>query len=651
MKNKRILKNVIMIVLVVGLGVAMVFTSGIIKAGGNNMPTPPNQSGQQLENGQSSSDSQSSNSKSSDSKSSDSKSSDSQSSNSQQPPAKPDGDSGQAPSGNPPDMQNNSSDSSSASSNSSSASSDSSSASSDSSSAGSSGQAPSDSSGSMQMPSGGQMPGNGGVKTVTMVLTGAEALAFAMILIFLIMSRFNKKTIRETLPNKKKIAVFVVITVLAGGALGTAGTLLPMKLMGGGAMGQMNGNGQMGGDQSGSQSSESVDAAGATEVDGTTKSLNKEYTSTTADQSAVVVKNSGKLTSDGATINKKSGDGSSTDNCDFYGVNAGLLVNSKSSATVKNATIKTSADKSNAVFCTGEGSTLNISDSTITTTGKSSCRGLDATYGGKITADNVKVTTQGGSCATLATDRGEGTVAVTDSTLETNGSGSPVIYSTGTISINNTKGTANGSQMVVVEGENSATVKSSTLNASAAGNRGDVDVCGVMLYQSMSGDAGTGTSKFTAKDSSLSIDSDSDYYDSAPMFFVTNTSSVIKLTNTDLSYGSGTLLSAKGTSDWGTEGSNGGKVKLYANDQTLKGNVVLDDISTLSMSLKNGSAYKGTINGDDKAKSVKLTLSKDSTITLTGDSYVSSLDDEDSSYSNIDFNGHKLYVDGKAISK
>ena len=655
MKNKRILKNVIMIVLVVGLGVAMVFTSGIIKAGGNNMPTPPNQSGQQLENGQSSSDSQSSNSKSSDSKSSDSKSSDSQSSNSQQPPAKPDGDSGQAPSGNPPDMQNNSSDSSSASSNSSSASSDSSSASSNSnsnsSSAGSSGQAPSDSSGSMQMPSGGQMPGNGGVKTVTMVLTGAEALAFAMILIFLIMSRFNKKTIRETLPNKKKIAVFVVITVLAGGALGTAGTLLPMKLMGGGAMGQMNGNGQMSGDQSGSQSSESVDAAGATEVDGTTKSLNKEYTSTTADQSAVVVKNSGKLTSDGATINKKSGDGSSTDNCDFYGVNAGLLVNSKSSATVKNATIKTSADKSNAVFCTGEGSTLNISDSTITTTGKSSCRGLDATYGGKITADNVKVTTQGGSCATLATDRGEGTVAVTDSTLETNGSGSPVIYSTGTISINNTKGTANGSQMVVVEGENSATVKSSTLNASAAGNRGDVDVCGVMLYQSMSGDAGTGTSKFTAKDSSLSIDSDSDYYDSAPMFFVTNTSSVIKLTNTDLSYGSGTLLSAKGTSDWGTEGSNGGKVKLYANDQTLKGNVVLDDISTLSMSLKNGSAYKGTINGDDKAKSVKLTLSKDSTITLTGDSYVSSLDDEDSSYSNIDFNGHKLYVDGKAISK
>ena len=223
MKNKRILKNVIMIVLVVGLGVAMVFTSGIIKAGGNNMPTPPNQSGQQLENGQSSSDSQSSNSKSSDSKSSDSKSSDSQSSNSQQPPAKPDGDSGQAPSGNPPDMQNSSSDSSSASSNSNS----------NSSSAGSSGQAPSDSSGSMQMPSGGQMPGNGGVKTVTMVLTGAEALAFAMILIFLIMSRFNKKTIRETLPNKKKIAVFVVITVLAGGALGTAGTLLPMKLMGG----------------------------------------------------------------------------------------------------------------------------------------------------------------------------------------------------------------------------------------------------------------------------------------------------------------------------------------------------------------------------------------------------------------------------------
>lgn len=37
-----------------------------------------------------------------------------------------------------------------------------------------------------------------------------------------------------------------------------------------------------------------------------------------------------------------------------------------------------------------------------------------------------------------------------------------------------------------------------------------------MIYQSMSGDAGEGTGTFTAKDSTLKIDSDSEYYSSAP---------------------------------------------------------------------------------------------------------------------------------------
>ena len=58
---------------------------------------------------------------------------------------------------------------------------------------------------------------------------------------------------------------------------------------------------------------------------------------------------------------------------------------------------------------------------------------------------------------------------------------------------------------------------------------------------------------------------------------------------------------------------------------------------------------ESTINSNNKAKSIKLVLDKTSRIKLTGDSYVSSLDDSDTSYSNIDFNGYKLYVNGKAI--
>ena len=203
--------------------------------------------------------------------------------------------------------------------------------------------------------------------------------------------------------------------------------------------------------------------------------------------------------------------------------------------------------------------------------------------------------------------------------------------------------------MVVIEGKNSATVENSTLSASGAGNRKDVDISGVMIYQSMSGDASEGTGTFTAKNSSLTINKDSDYYKSAPMFFITNTDAVINLENTKLSYGSNILISAKGTSEWGTSGSNGGNVTLNATNQELTGNIEVDKISTLEMNLSS-STYKGTINSDNSAKSIKLVLDKNSKITLTGDSYVTSLEDSDSSYSNINFNGYKLYVNGKAVN-
>ena len=105
-------------------------------------------------------------------------------------------------------------------------------------------------------------------------------------------------------------------------------------------------------------------------------------------------------------------------------------------------------------------------------------------------------------------------------------------------------------------------------------DRNNVDNSGIMIYQSMSDDASTGTGTFTAKNSSLSVSKNSSYYKKSPMFFVTNTDAVINLTNTKLSYGSNTLLSVKGTSEWGQSGSNGGTVKLNASKQTLTGNII-----------------------------------------------------------------------------
>ena len=411
--------------------------------------------------------------------------------------------------------------------------------------------------------------------------------------------------------------------------------------------GQMQGGpGAMGG---GAQDSSSVETKGATEVTDN-QTLNETYETSTSDESVIKVSDGGNATIDGATVNKTGGDSSNTENSEFYGVNAGILTTKGSTTTIKNSKITTNAKGANAIFATGEDAKVYVSDTTITTTGESSSRGLDATYGGYIEADNVTITTQGGSCATLATDRGEGTVIAKNSKLETNGSGSPIIYSTGNISISNTTGTSNGSQMVVIEGKNSATVEDSTLVCSGKGNRGDTDHSGIMIYQSMSGDASEGTGTFTAKNSSLTISENSNYYKTAPMFFITNTDAIINLTNTKLSYGSNLLISNKGTSEWGNSGSNGGNLTLNANKQELTGNVEVDNISTLTMNLSESSSYTGTINSSNTAKSITLKLDSSSKITLTGDSYVTSLEDSDSSYSNINFNGYKLYVNGTAIN-
>lgn len=490
-----------------------------------------------------------------------------------------------------------------------------------------------------EMPSGdaGQMQKPGGEpqqnsSMIFYILFGVEGLILALAIAYLILSQGGKVEIKKAKKGNKIIAVILVVVLTAGSTF--AGPFAVSKIGMKGGMPQQEENSD-------------VEAQGVTVVDGTEETLGESYESTKEDYSAILVKNGGKATLT-STV-KKSGDSSNTEQSEFLGINAAVLVQKDSTATIKNAKISTSAKGANAVFSTGENSKIKISNSTITSTGKSSARGLDATYGGSIEADAVKITTQGQSCATLATDRGEGTVSATNSVLETNGAGSPIIYSTGDISIAKSKGTANGAQITVVEGKNSATITDSSVICNGCGNRNGVDNCAIMIYQSMSGDSDEGTGTFTAKNSDLKVQSDSKYYENAPFFFVTNTDAVINLENNTLDYGSGVLLNAAGTDEWGNSGSNGGKVEFNATNQILSGDIVLDKLSSINMTLDEGSTLTGSINNDNEASEASLTLSKDSKLTLTGDTYLTSFNNADSSNSNIITNGYTLYVNGKSV--
>lgn len=155
-----------------------------------------------------------------------------------------------------------------------------------------------------------------------------------------------------------------------------------------------------------------------------------------------------------------------------------------------------------------------------------------------------------------------------------------------------------------------------------------------MIYQSMSGDAADGTGVLNCVDSTLEILKESEIYTTAPMFFVTNTKAVINLEDCRINYGSNIFLDIKGTTEWGNEGSNGGEVTLNLNNQEIKGDITVDGISSLSIVMKN-SKITGTINTSKKAKSLSISLDSKSTITLTGNSYYTSLTNEVSSGENI----------------
>lgn len=342
------------------------------------------------------------------------------------------------------------------------------------------------------------------------------------------------------------------------------------------------------------------------------------------------------------------------DTSNFYGNNSAILAKSGANLTLKNITVTTNASGANGVFSYGgsattnnsssDGTTVNISDSTITTTGDNA-GGIMTTGGGKTVATNLTINTSGTSSAAIRTDRGGGTVTVNKGTYTTTGNGSPTIYSTADITVSDATLVAKASEGVVIEGANSVTLNNCDLTDSNTKLNGQSTTYkNIFLYQSMSGDASNGTATFTAKDSNITTNN-------GDSFYITNTTATINLTNNTIinNDSNGNFLRAQKDS-WGTSGSNGGNVTLVMNNQKATGNIVIDSISILDMTMDSDSYYEGTINGDNTAKSIALRLDSSSKIKLTGDSYVSSLEDSDSSYSNIDFNGYKLYVNGTAIN-
>ena len=422
---------------------------------------------------------------------------------------------------------------------------------------------------------------------------------------------------------------------------------------GGGPGGDQTGGGPGAGGAPGGNSSGTVtqgSSATTLSEDGTYS--DETYTSTGDDENALRIDNA-TVTLDGITIDKSAGATSSTENGDFYGVNAALLATNGATVTIKNATVTSSAQNGNGVFSYGSGTTVNISDSTITTTADNS-GGIQTTGGGTTNASNLTVDTSGNSSAAIRSDRGGGTVNVDNGSYTSNGYNSPAIYSTATITIKDAALTANNSEALVIEGQNSIDLEDCTVSGNMSDTKGtssDENVHNVMIYQSMSGDADVGTSSFSMTGGNLTSNN-------GDMFYITNTDCTLSLSGVDIvnKDSDAYLMNITGNSashGWGTAGANGAQVTFTADDQTLEGDIKVDSISTLNMTLSGNSTFTGTINIDENEEggeavsdNAVVTIEEGSTWTLTGDCTITSLTNNGT----INFNGYTITLaDGTVL--
>ncbi|MBQ9487760.1 MAG: hypothetical protein IJU91_08200 [Selenomonadaceae bacterium] len=411
-----------------------------------------------------------------------------------------------------------------------------------------------------------------------------------------------------------------------------------------------------GGDFGGGGSSSSVSWDGATEIDSALTSDNPVFTSTSSGQNAVLIDTDETVTLNNPTVTKTGGD-SAGDNESFYGTNSAVMVKGGSTTNINGGTITSDAEGANAVFsyggnggqngAEGDGTTVNIHDANIKTTGNGS-GGIMTTGGGVTNAYNLVVETNGQSSAAIRTDRGGGTVNVTGGSYTSNGLGSPAIYSTAAVTVNDATLNSTKSEGVCIEGLNSVTLNNCTLNANNTQTNGQASFFdSVMIYQSMSGDSAEGTSTFTMNGGTINSQS-------GHVFHVTNTSAIINLNGVTINNSDADNVLLSVCADGWSGASNVATVNASA--QNLTGKILVGDDSTLTLNLINGAAFYGSVGGiitdasgivvSTTVGDVSVSLDESSKWYLTEDTYLTSFE---GNVANIINNGFSVYVNNNIL--
>ena len=377
-----------------------------------------------------------------------------------------------------------------------------------------------------------------------------------------------------------------------------------------------------------------------TTYDSDTETTGETYESVGTDENAIHV-SGGTATLNTPEIRRTSAESKGGDSSSFYGVGAALLT-TDGTTIVNGGTITTDADGAAGAFSYSDGKTY-ISDTVIRTSGNTA-GGIHAAGGGTVYAWNLDVETQGESSAAIRSDRGGGTMVVDGGTYVTNGNGSPAVYVTADITVNDAVLTANGSEGICIEGKNTLRLFDTNLTSNMSDLEQNDHTWSVILYQSMSGDSEEGNSAFYMIGGSLTSNN-------GGLFYTTNTQSEFYLENVEItaSEDSEYFLMVTGNTNqrgWGTAGANGADTDFTAVSQQMNGNIIWDSISNLDFYMQKGSVLKGAILNDETYAGnggngyASVSIDAESSWIVTGNSVVTNLYNE----------GKIVDAEGKTVS-
>jgi hypothetical protein len=374
-----------------------------------------------------------------------------------------------------------------------------------------------------------------------------------------------------------------------------------------------------------------------------------------------------------STISKTGGAAYSTSDMESYGLNSALLGSGNCGLNVSTSNITSTPANAPGVFSYGRSTFVRLTDSSVTTAGENSSA-LEVAANGKISAINVTAQTTGNSAPAINMGTGSGIISVEGGSYTTAGQNSPVVRSTGGVTMSKAALNAAQSDVIRVSGNNAVLLSEVTAESSGS-------PYAVLLTRSTDDNDNVGHAEFTMTGGHLTAHT-------GDMFYITNTKATVKLSKAEFTMDNPnanlmTIAANDGSQNWGEAGANGAEVELFLEEENAGGHITVDPYSQLNVILSNYSSFTGSINlvgndavaqkaADNKAAydsavaaapadaelptapaepvhrgTVDVVVGSGSTWTLTADSHISTL----MCMGTIVYNGHTITLaDGTVLS-